>query len=477
MSELLYPDFFNDVFGPIMQPGSAGGFAGPCRIGYISRHLIKSEPKRVQFTYKQGGLGLASVVNFMSDYGILGGVLGFLTDDERLFDAHNIARSRGISYKFEEKDLQLAHEDYVRVDIEGTNGERGYLIAASTGGGMIKVYEANGITLDWKGDKDITLSDGIVFPAVLPVITKDGKLPQLFTTCEEWRNAAKRENISFLEAAIKYEQRSSLWSEKEIWEFFEKIVDILDKQIHSLEDKGYDNAKDTPNLPIYGKLWNKYLSQGNAISDELTTHIITHAMSVNAKIPGYKIVPAPMGTGGGYLFSAISAVAEKKNIPHKKVVESLVIAAALGVIAFTRTRPTGRVGCVGESGVCCAMASGAIAYLLGGDDRAVENAASMALQANIGIPCDPIPGGKEFPCITRTIRAAVTAPLYAELALCGIDPLIPYHEVLDVIEQTYLKQPKDSLCGNLCGCCLTPTAQICRKNLEDASYKNLNFNF
>jgi L-serine dehydratase len=477
MSELLYPDFFNDVFGPIMQPGSAGGFAAPCRIGYISRHLIKSEPKRVHFTYKQGGLGLASAVNFMGDYGLLGGVLGFLPDDERLFDAHNTARNRGLSYSFEEKDLQLVHDDYVRVEIEGINGESGYLIAASTGGGMIKVYEANGVTLNWRGDRDFTLPNGIVLPAVLPVITKDGKLPQFFTNCEEWRNAAKQENISFLEAAIKYEQRSSLWSEEEIWEYFVKIAGILDKQIHSLEDKGYDNAKDTPNLPIYGKLWKKYISQGKTANDELTTHIITHAMSVNAKIPGYIIVPAPMGTGGGYLFSAISAVAEKKNIPHRRVVESLVIAAALGVIAFTRTRPTGRVGCVGESGVCCAMASGAIAYLLGGDAFAVENAASMALQANIGIPCDPIPGGKEFPCITRTIRAAVTAPLYAELALCGIDPLIPYHEVLDAIEQIYLEQPRDNLCGTSCGCCLTPTARECLKNMEDVNNKNLNFTF
>jgi len=101
----------------------------------------------------------------------------------------------------------------------------------------------------------------------------------------------------------------------------------------------------------------------------------------------------------------------------------------------------------------------------------------MALQANIGIPCDPIPGGKEFPCITRTIRAAVTAPLYAELALSGIDPLIPYHEVLDAIEQTYLEQPRDSLCGTSCGCCLTPTARQCQENFENANFKNLHTKF
>ena len=48
---------------------------------------------------------------------------------------------------------------------------------------------------------------------------------------------------------------------------------------------------------------------------------------------------------------------------------------------------------------------------------------------------DPIPGGKEFPCITRTIRAAVTMPLYADMALCGMDPIIPYHEMLYAIKK------------------------------------------
>ena len=158
-------------------------------------------------------------------------------------------------------------------------------------------------------------------------------------------------------------------------------------------------------------------------------------MSTNAKLPGTLIVPGPMGTGGGYLYSALDAVREARGSSKEKVIESLIVAAGLGVIAFTHAQATGSSGCVGESGVCCAMASGAVTHLAGGDGTMVEHAASMALQANLGIPCDPIPGGKEFPCITRTIRAAVTAPLYADLALSGIDPLIPYHEVLFAIEE------------------------------------------
>jgi L-serine dehydratase len=413
----------------------------------------------------------------MSDYAYLGGVLGFLPDDKRLFAAHSIAREGGVSYHFEEADLALPYEDYIRIELEGQGGEKGYLIGASIGGGMVRIYEANGFKLDWQSDYELTLEDGTVLPAVLPVVTREGRLAQLFTTVEEWRQVAEKEGLSLVETAIKYEQNFSLWSREEIWAFFEKIADVLDQQIHSLEIVGYDEAQDTPNLPIYGRWWHKYEQSGKVVADDLTNHIIKHALSTNAKIPGWKIVPGPMGTGGGYLFSAVSAVADKINAPHEKVIESLIVAAALGAIAFTQTHPTGQVGCVGESGVCCAMASGAVAHLLGGDSYAVENAASMALQANIGIPCDPILGGKEFPCITRTVRAAVTAPLYAELALSGIDPLIPYHELLLAIEHIYKTQPRDSLCGTKCGCCLTPTAHKCEEGLVHASADNLSYNF
>jgi len=36
----LYPELFNDVFGPIMQPGSSSHTAGPCRIGYLANSLL-----------------------------------------------------------------------------------------------------------------------------------------------------------------------------------------------------------------------------------------------------------------------------------------------------------------------------------------------------------------------------------------------------------------------------------------------------
>ena len=39
----LYPEFFNDVFGPIMQPGSSSHMAAPCRAGYLCNSLLGGE--------------------------------------------------------------------------------------------------------------------------------------------------------------------------------------------------------------------------------------------------------------------------------------------------------------------------------------------------------------------------------------------------------------------------------------------------
>jgi L-serine dehydratase len=168
-------------------------------------------------------------------------------------------------------------------------------------------------------------------------------------------------------------------------------------------------------------------------------------------------------------------VREKHGYSHEKVIEALIVAAGLGALAFTHTHVNGNAGCVAESGICCAMAAGALVWLAGGDGYQVENAASMALQSSIGIPCDPIPGGLEFPCLTRTFRAAVTAPLYADLALSGIDPLIPYHEMLQEIERNFQQTDPQHLCSSQAGCCRTPSAQKLLGTLDLGAGQTLSF--
>jgi L-serine dehydratase len=524
MGKIFYPDFFNDVFGPIMQPGSSSCFAGTSRVGRVAGYTLKSDPLRVKILFNPGDHHMLDLGNMMDDRGYLGGLQDFAPDDIRLFSAHESARKAGISYEFGELESDNSHPGSVVFELEGRGGDTSSLTARSIGGGMIETYEINGFQIKWQADtfavlawgKDETVlrraslifnssetvpvntevvhdSEGRkgffwefsrdpdrnklknifedaaewrLFPALLPVVTTADRKPQLFRSVDEWQKAADERGISFLDAAIEYEKGFSGWDKEKIWDYFENISSILDNQIHSLEKTGYEKAEDTPNLPIYGKLWDKYAKAGRSLEDPLAQHILVHAFSTNAKLPGVKIVPGPMGTGGGYLYSALDAVREAKGYPHRKLVEGLVVAAGIGAIAYTRAHPSGASGCTGESGVCCAMGSAAVTWMAGGDGTAVDHAASMALQANLGLQCDPIPGGREFPCITRTLRAAITMPLYADLALAGMDPLVPYHEVLDAMEENYRKTPGDRLHGPLCGINCSPAARRCCQSLQ-----------
>ena len=527
MSKLFYPDFFNDVFGPVMQPGSSGSFAGTSRVGRVARHTLKSEPARVRILFNPGEHRLVKLGNMMDDRGFLGGVQDFATDDVRLFRAHELAREKRISYEFAEAETANPWRGSVRFELTGRAGDRATLTAASVGGGMIETYEIHGFPIRWQADTwgallispsgelppsapwedspafvcagEYARADGAralflefsdrpdagalravcgneaeirVLPALLPVVTTRGRQPQLFRTVAQWRQVASDRGISFAQAAVAYEQAFSGWSREKIWERFETIASILDHQIHSLEEVGYDRAEETPMLPIYGRQWDAYARRQEPLSDPITRHILVHAFSTNAKLPGVRIVPGPMGTGGGYLFSALDAVRQARGFSHDKMIEGLIVAAGLGALAYTHTNATGEVGCVGESGVCCAMGAGAVTWMAGGDGLQVEHAASMALQANLGIPCDPIPGGLEFPCITRTLRAAVTAPLYADLALSGIDPLVPYHEVLGAVERNFRKTPPEMLCGTECGINCTPAAACRKRFLKDEIMKD-----
>lgn len=579
VAKIIYPDFFNDVFGPIMQPGSSGGFAGPIRIGAIARALVLGDVSKAVIKLPSDYGDLSKLDTFMTDRGFVGGLLGFDTADDRLFAALELAEGRGLEFDFEwDVPGGMAGND-VLIEVSGPCGRQGRIIARSIGGGMVDVVSVNGFVLGWKADtfafivfgsrlevshvaaklakaskgslvtsrhlpfaKDHADDDAqaafllelpsapdqslleivsglgrVVLPAQLPVVTSNGRRAQLFATVPEWEAYARGKGISLSEAAIHYEQAFSGWDRDEVWDRFELIASILDRQIHALDQLGPSNVEETPVLPIYGRQWERYAAidapevpetvgcgehspsegrdpaspekpsvgsfernasdeamhrrgrpGGGSLNDGLIARIIPYALSTNAKIPGVVIVPGPMGTGGGYLFSALKAVQEHYGMDHRRLIESLIVAAALGAIAFTHTNASGERGCVGESGVCCAMASGAIAYLAGGDAVEVDRAASMAIQGSIGITCDPIPGGKEFPCLTRTVRAATTAPLYADLALSGIDPIIPYHEMLQAVEKHYRDTPENMLHGTECGCNCTPSALSCMNWLSGA---------
>ena len=151
--KIFYPDFFNDVFGPIMQPGSSGGFAGTSRSARVARYSVLSEPKEVTFIFAPGSHTIDSLGTFMEDRAYLGGILDFDTEDERLFSAHEVARERGLSYEFKEGPEAERIPPYsTYVVIKGKDGETGTAVVSSIGGGMVRAYRLNDFEVSYQAD-------------------------------------------------------------------------------------------------------------------------------------------------------------------------------------------------------------------------------------------------------------------------------------------------------------------------------------
>ena len=137
---------------------------------------------------------------------------------------------------------------------------------------------------------------------------------------------------------------------------------------------------------------------------------------------GYDVQGHRLGTGGGYLYSALSAVAEKLGASHERVIESLIVAAGLGAIAFTHCDASGNSGCVGESGICCAMGSGAVTWLAGGDGLqayAYDGREIIPVRGYDDSKLSPQEGASIFTRYTLEVRQPIIESASATIWLLG----------------------------------------------------------
>jgi L-serine dehydratase len=63
------------------------------------------------------------------------------------------------------------------------------------------------------------------------------------------------------------------------------------------------------------------------------------------------------------------------------------------------------------------MAAAGLVSALGGTNEAVEHAAEIAMEHNLGMTCDPVGGLVQIPCIERNAFGAVKAVNAARMAM------------------------------------------------------------
>ena len=138
-----------DIIGPVMVGPSSSHTAGACRLGLLARCLVGGTPEsalmELHGSFARTGEGHGT------DKALVGGLLGFRPDDERLRDALDIAEREGLDYRFDKTSLgDDAHPNTVRITVR--RGDRtSVMLGSSLGAGRVLVTEIDGYPVEVTG--------------------------------------------------------------------------------------------------------------------------------------------------------------------------------------------------------------------------------------------------------------------------------------------------------------------------------------
>ncbi|HUW91345.1 MAG TPA: L-serine ammonia-lyase, iron-sulfur-dependent subunit beta, partial [Candidatus Nanopelagicaceae bacterium] len=172
--------------------------AGACQIAYVAQLLYGKKPKSViiglhgSFAETYRGHG--------TDIAILGGLLGYSPEDERIKNAFEIAEKNGLKYRFDIVDLGVEyHPNSVSIEMTD-NSEHMRVIGSSIGGGNIVIKEVDGLEAGFGGE-----------PNTLVILNQDriGALVNIASTLQKFnlnvgsmkisRNIKKKIALTWLE--------------------------------------------------------------------------------------------------------------------------------------------------------------------------------------------------------------------------------------------------------------------------------------
>ena len=139
-----------DIVGPVMVGPSSSHTAGAVRIGYICRRLM-GEPVKHAGIFLYGSF-LATGKGHGTDRALVAGLLGMRPDDERIPNSFQVAEEEGMAFEFGVADLREAHPNTVRLVLTGVSGRGLEVVAASIGGGRIRVCQIDGLDEHIQGD-------------------------------------------------------------------------------------------------------------------------------------------------------------------------------------------------------------------------------------------------------------------------------------------------------------------------------------
>ena len=220
----------------------------------------------------------------------------------------------------------------------------------------------------------------------------------------------------------------------------EQIVEALRKRRAVMRDcveRGKSSSGESMGRLVghEAQLLNKAFQEGRTFLDPLTVKAELYALAVmgeNSRMG--VIVAAPTAGAGGVVPGMLLALEEERGVDPETTVRALVVAGGIGsIIALSANISGAAGGCQNEVGVASSMGAAGVSYMMGGTTHHCIHAAAIALKNTLGLVCDPVGGLVEVPCVKRNALFAVHGLTAAQLALAGVESVIPMDEIVEAM--------------------------------------------
>lgn len=223
----------------------------------------------------------------------------------------------------------------------------------------------------------------------------------------------------------------------DLWDYLREVW----KTMQAAVERGLDSEGGLPGpLNLARKAPNYYIkARGYKPSLQSRGMVYSYALAVSEEnASGGTIVTAPTCGACGVVPAVLYHLSKGHDFSETKILHALATAGLFGnIVKYNASISGAEVGCQGEVGVACAMASAASCQLFGGSPSQIEYAAEMGLEHHLGMTCDPVCGLVQIPCIERNAFAAcraLDAQLYASFS--DGSHRVSFDRVVEVMKQT-----------------------------------------
>lgn len=281
----------------------------------------------------------------------------------------------------------------------------------------------------------------------------------------EWIERAEAAGTSLATVIAEQESRVSQRPVAAIREAMARNWQVMREAITA----GLASGEKSPSGLVGGdaRRYHTRIAGDEALVGEMAAQAVAYALAVsevNACMG--RIVAFPTAGSCGIMPGAVAAAAEVRSYGPDTIVDGLLTAAGVGMIIADNASVSGaEAGCQAECGSGGAMAAAAVVQMAGGSPRQIGMAVALALKNTLGLVCDPVAGLVEVPCVRRNAFYAVQALVAADMALAGVESVIPADEVIETMRQVGAAMPASLRETSQGGLARTPTALAIERRL------------